>query len=137
MGMHDELYCDAELPDADVPAGAIFETKAFPHAFLFRYRITKAGRLIDACCRDLDCDGYLEFYHYLDRSVEDCSLAEYRAHFCRGQLNNIVRVKREPEVADVRIIYGLSRISRFRSRGPLQLHERYRRGRGFHRSTRR
>ena len=74
MGMHDELYCDAELPDADVPAGAIFETKAFPHAFLFRYRITKAGRLIDACCRDLECDGYLEFYHYLDRSVGDCSL---------------------------------------------------------------
>lgn len=76
--------------------------------FLFRYRITKAGRLIDACCRDLECDGYLEFYHYLDRSVGDCSLAEYRAHFCRGQLNNIVRVKREPEVADVRIIYGLA-----------------------------
>ena len=35
-------------------------------------------------------------------------MAEYRAHFCRGQLNNIVRVKREPEVADVRIIYGLA-----------------------------
>jgi hypothetical protein len=108
MGMHDELYCDAELPDAAVPAGATFETKAFPHPFLYRYRITKVGRLIDAFGRDLECDGYLEFYHYLQRSVRDCSLAEYRAHFCRGQLNNIVRVKREPEVADVRIIYGLA-----------------------------
>jgi hypothetical protein len=108
MGMHDEVYCDAELPDADVPAGAIFETTAFPEPFLFRYRIANAGRLIDACGRDLECDGYLEFFYYLDRSVENCSLAEYRAHFCRGQLNNIVRVKREQEVADVRVIYGLA-----------------------------
>jgi hypothetical protein len=52
MGMHDELYCEAELPDA-VPAGTIFETTTFPHPFLYRYRITKAGRLIDACGRDL------------------------------------------------------------------------------------
>jgi hypothetical protein len=108
MGMHDEVYGNAELPDADVPAGAIFETTAFPEPFLFRYRITNAGRLIDACGRDLECDGYLEFFYYLDRSVENCSLAEYRAHFCCGQLNNIVRVKREQEVADVRVIYGLA-----------------------------
>jgi hypothetical protein len=108
MGMHDELYCDAELPDADAPAGAIFETTAFPEPFLFRYRITKAGRFIDACGRDLECDGYLEFFYYLDRSVETCSLAEYRAHFCRGQLDNIVRVHKEPEGADVRVIYGLA-----------------------------
>jgi hypothetical protein len=27
--------------------------------FLFRYRITKDGRLIDALGRDLECDGYL------------------------------------------------------------------------------
>jgi hypothetical protein len=108
MGMHDELYIEAELPDADVPAGAIFETTAFPEPFLFRYRITKAGRLVDACGRDLECDGYLEFFYYLDRSVGDCKLAEYRAHFCRGQLNNIVRVKDEPEGADFRVIYGLA-----------------------------
>src|SRR5258708_4633033 len=70
MGMHDELYCEAELPDADVPAGAMFETKAFPCPFLYRYTISKAGRLIDAHGRDLACEGYLEFYYYLDRSVE-------------------------------------------------------------------
>jgi hypothetical protein len=34
---------------------AVFETKAFPYPFLYRYRITKAGRLIDACNRDLEC----------------------------------------------------------------------------------
>ncbi len=108
MGMHDELYCEAELPDADVPAGAMFETKAFPCPFLYRYTISKAGRLIDAHGRDLACEGYLEFYYYLDRSVESHRLAEYRAHFCRGQLENIVRVKEGPEVADVRVIYGLA-----------------------------
>jgi hypothetical protein len=108
MGMHDELYCDAELPDDAVPAGAVFETKAFPYPFLYRYRITKAGRLIDALGRDLECEGYLEFYYYLERSVENYRLAEYRAHFCRGQLNDIVRVV-EPEVVDARVIYGLAK----------------------------
>jgi hypothetical protein len=108
MGMHDEVYCQAELPDADVPAGTTFETTAFPQPFLFRYMITKAGRLVDAYGRDLECDGYLELFCYLDRSVENCKLAEYRAHFCRGQLNNIVRVKDEPEEADFRVIYGLA-----------------------------
>jgi hypothetical protein len=106
MGMADELYCDAQLPDADVPVGAMFETKAFPYPFLYRYTITKAGRLIDACGRDLECEGYLEFY-YLERSVENHRLTEYRAEFCRGQLKNIVRVKEEPEGAD-RVIYGLA-----------------------------
>jgi hypothetical protein len=108
VGMHDELYCDATLPDADVPPGTCFETKAFPAPFLFRYRITKAGRLIDALDRDLECDGYLEFYYYLDRSAQDLRRAEYRAHFCGGQLKNIVRVKDEPERTEVRAFYGLS-----------------------------
>jgi hypothetical protein len=112
MGMHDELYCEAELPDA-VPAGTIFETTTFPHPFLYRYRITKAGRLIDACGRDLECDGYLEFFYFSDRSVGNCKLAEYRAHFCRGQLNSIVRAKDEPEGADVRVIYGLASYRNF------------------------
>jgi hypothetical protein len=106
MGMHDELFCEAELPDSDVLAGATFETKAFPYPFLYRYKITKAGRLIDACGRDLECDGYLEFYHCdFDRSVDRI---EYRAHFCRGQLENIVRVNEEPEGAADRVIYGLA-----------------------------
>jgi hypothetical protein len=30
------------------------------------------------------------------------------AHFCCGQLENIVRVTEEPEVADVRVMYGLA-----------------------------
>jgi hypothetical protein len=41
----DELYCDAELPDAALPAGSCFETKSFPEARFSRYRITKEGRL--------------------------------------------------------------------------------------------
>src|SRR5271168_1686046 len=57
MGMVDELLCFAQLPDQDVPAGAVFKTKAFAYPFLYRYRITKAGRLIDVCNRDLECDG--------------------------------------------------------------------------------
>jgi hypothetical protein len=61
VSMHDDLYCDATLPDTAVPPGACFETKAFPMPFLFRYRITKAGRLIDALGRDLECDGSSNF----------------------------------------------------------------------------
>ena len=103
------IYIEAGLlPDTDVPAGTIFETKAFPHPFLMRYKITKVGRLIDACGRDLECDGYLEFYHYLDQPAGNRRLAEHRAHFCRGQLDNIVRVRKEPEGADVWVIYGLA-----------------------------
>jgi hypothetical protein len=132
VGMHDELYCEAELlPDSDVPAGAIFETKAFPHPFLMRYSITKAGRLIDGCGWDLECDGYLEFYHYLDQPVGNSNLAQYRAHFCRGQLDNIVRVNEEPEGGmDGQAHLRLSRISHFRSRSSIKRHGRYGRGRG-------
>jgi hypothetical protein len=107
VSMHDELYVDATLPDSDVPSGACFETKAFPAPFLFRYRITKAGRLIDALGRDLECSGYLEFYYYLDRSAQDLRCAAYRAHFCDGQLKNIVRVDEEAAAADKRV-YGLA-----------------------------
>ena len=113
MGMHDELYCEAELPDADAPAGAVFETKAFPYPFLYLYRITKDGRLIDAFNRDLDVDGYLEFY-YLDRSEGKCRV-DYRAHFSRGQLTHIARVQEEPEGVDVRVVYCLASYRLFRS----------------------
>jgi hypothetical protein len=106
--MYDELFCDAELPDTDVPPGACFQTKAFPEPFLFRYRITKAGRLIDAYGRDLECDGYLEFYYYPTRSAQDFRWAEYRARFCDGQMKSIARVQEEPEEADERVIYGLA-----------------------------
>jgi hypothetical protein len=107
VGIHDELYVEATLPDAAVPSGVLFETKAFPAPFLFRYRITKAGRLIDALGRDLECDGFLEFYYYLDRSAQDLRCVEYRAHFCDGQLKNIVRVDEEADAADKRV-YGLA-----------------------------
>jgi hypothetical protein len=106
--MHDELYCDATLPDSDVPPGACFETKAFAMPFLFQYRITKDGRLIDALGRDLECDGYLEFYYWLDPSAQDLRFAAYRAQFCNGQLKDIVRVKDEPQRADERVFYGLA-----------------------------
>jgi hypothetical protein len=112
VSMHDELYCYATLPDTDVPPGACFETKAFPMPFLFRYRITKDGRLIDALGRDLECDGYLEFYYYFERSAQDLRCAEYRAHFCDGQLKNIVRVDEEADAADKRV-YGLASIRLF------------------------
>ncbi len=108
MGMYDELLCEAELPDADVPAGAMFETRAFPFPFLYRYAITKSGRLIDACGRDLECEGYLEFY-YVEHSVKNGIRAEYRAHFLKGRLTDIVRVKEEPEGEWTgRVIYGLA-----------------------------
>ena len=69
MGFYDELYCEAELPDTDVPPGACFRTRAFPGPLIFQYRITKDGRLLDALGRDLECDGFLEFYYYLDPSA--------------------------------------------------------------------
>jgi hypothetical protein len=34
MGLYDELYCDAELPDTAVPPGTCFQTKVFPEPFL-------------------------------------------------------------------------------------------------------
>jgi hypothetical protein len=115
MGMHDELFCQALLPDTAVPEGATFETKAFPWPFLYRYTITKAGRLIDVSGRDLELDGYLEFYHYdFNRSPDRI---EYRAHFCRGQLENIVRVQEEPDGAD-RVIYGLAAYRHFAIAAP-------------------
>jgi hypothetical protein len=108
MGMYDELFCDADLPDSAVPPATCFRTKAFPAPFLFRYRITKAGQLIDARGRDLECRGYLEFHCYLDDSPDKFALAKYRAHFCDGQLKNIVRVNKERKNARVRVFYGLA-----------------------------
>jgi hypothetical protein len=51
MGMYDEIYCHAALPDGDDPPGTCFQTKSFPDSCLFRYRITSEGRLIDSAGR--------------------------------------------------------------------------------------
>jgi hypothetical protein len=113
VGFYDEVYCDAEMPDTDVPPGACFRTRSFPGPLLFQYRITKHGRLVDALGRDLECDGFLEFYYYLDPSAQDLRVAEYRAHFCDGQLKSIVRVDEEADAADKRV-YGLASFRLFR-----------------------
>ena len=48
MGMYDEVYCDASLPDGREPRDTWFQTKSFPDPCMCRYRITSAGRLIDS-----------------------------------------------------------------------------------------
>jgi hypothetical protein len=113
VGFYDEVFCDAEMPDTDAPPGACFRTRSFPGPLLFQYRITKDGRLVDALGRDLECDGFLGFYYFLDPSAQDLRVAEYRAHFCDGQLKNIVRVDEEADAADKRV-YGLASFRLFR-----------------------
>src|SRR5260370_35031118 len=49
MGMHDELLCEAELPDSDVPLVSPLATNAFPYPRLYREKITKAVRPSTAC----------------------------------------------------------------------------------------
>lgn len=61
MGMYDEVYCYAELPDGRDPRGTCFQTKSFPDPCMCRYRITSAGRLIDSANNDLEPDGYITF----------------------------------------------------------------------------
>jgi len=110
MGMYDEIYCHAELPDGRDPRGTCFQTKSFPDPCMCRYRITSAGRLIDSANNDLEPDGYITFYT-VDREDGDrevpgriSGLREYRARFSSGQLQNIVRVNEDS--AD-RVRYGL------------------------------
>lgn len=111
MGMYDEIYCHAELPDGRDPRGTCFQTKSFPDPCMCRYRITSAGRLIDSANNDLEPDGYITFYT-VDREDGDrevpgriSGLREYRARFSSGQLQNIVRVNEDS--AD-RVRYGLA-----------------------------
>jgi hypothetical protein len=40
MGMFDEVYCYAALPDGRDPRGTCFQTKSFPDPCMCRYRIT-------------------------------------------------------------------------------------------------
>jgi hypothetical protein len=110
MGMYDELYCYAELPDGLDPRGTCFQTKSFPDPCMCRYRITSVGRLIDSANNDLEPDGYITFYT-VDRDDGSDSpgripgLREYRARFLSGLLQNIVRVNEDN--AD-RVRYGLA-----------------------------
>jgi hypothetical protein len=94
IGMYDEIYCNAELPDTAAPAGTWFQTKAFPHPTLARYRITNEGRLIDSVGRDLEADGYVIFYTD-EYSDPDSPLLIYRARFVHGHLQSIVRGDKE------------------------------------------
>jgi hypothetical protein len=118
MGMYDEIYCHAQLPDGRDPRGTCFQTKSFPDPCMCRYRITSAGRLIDSANNDLEPDGYIMFYT-VDRDGDNELPArfpgwrEYRARFLSGQLQNIVRVNED--VAD-RIRYGLASFRWFEPR---------------------
>jgi hypothetical protein len=90
MGMFDEVYCYAALPDGRDPRGTCFQTKSIPDPCMCRYRITSAGRLIDSAGNDLEPDGYITFYT-IDREDGDNEareripgLREYRARFSSG-----------------------------------------------------
>jgi hypothetical protein len=108
MSMYDELYLEVELPDREIPAGTCFQTRSFPAQFLDRYRITAAGRLVNANGRDLEVEGYVTFRPGYDAPAEILDF-EYRARFVDGQLQNIVRVGNEPDTR----IYGLASINWF------------------------
>jgi hypothetical protein len=119
VGMFDEVYCDAALPDGRDPRGTCFQTKSLPDPLMCRYRITGAGRLIDSAGNDLEPDGYITFCT-LDRESDDVKAAgatsklrEYRARFLSGQLQNIVRV--EEDGVD-RVRYGLASFRWFEPR---------------------
>jgi hypothetical protein len=101
MGLYDEIYCDAELPDVAVAPGVVFQTKSFYYACLKQYRLTKAGRLIDPWGRDLELDGYL----ILSLAPDGSGALEFRARFAEGQLQSFVRVENKQE--DDRV-YGLA-----------------------------
>jgi hypothetical protein len=119
MGMFDEVYCYAALPDGRDPRGTCFQTKSLPNPCMCRYRITSGGRLIDSARNDLEADGYITFYTY-DREDGNSKtqggipgLREYRARFSSGQLQNIVRVT--DDSLD-RVRYGLASFRWFETR---------------------
>jgi hypothetical protein len=119
MGMFDQVYCYAALPDGRDPQGTCFQTKSLPDPCMCRYRITSAGRLIDSAGNDLEPDGYITFYTGDPEDGDNETrggipgLREYRARFSSGQLQNIVRVT---EDGVDRIRYGLASFRRFETR---------------------
>jgi hypothetical protein len=87
MGMFDEVYCHAALPDGRDPRDTCFQTKSISDPCMYRYRITSAGRLIDSTGNDLEPDGYIAFYT-VDREDGNSDahggflgLRKYRARF--------------------------------------------------------
>jgi hypothetical protein len=119
MGMFDELFCDAALPDGDYLPGTCFQTKSFPSPCMFRYRITSEGRLMDSDGNDIEPDGYITFYttERADREgtahERISALREYRARFAFGQLQGIVRVDSKGED---NLRYGLASFRWFETR---------------------
>jgi hypothetical protein len=119
MGMFDQVYCYAALPDGRDPRGTCFQTKSLPDPCMCRYRITSAGRLIDSAGNDLEPDGYITFYTVDPEDGDGDTrrgipgLREYRARFSSGQLQNIARVTEE--TVD-RVRYGLASIRWFEAR---------------------
>jgi hypothetical protein len=96
MGMFDEVYCDAALPDDACEPGTCFQTKSFPSPCMYRYRITASGRFVDVDGNDIEPSGYITFYAYPKALATDDSsreLIEYRAKFSDGKLDHIVRTK--------------------------------------------
>jgi hypothetical protein len=100
MGLYDEIYCDAEVPNVSIAPSSVFQSKSFCYPCMQKYRITKGGRLIDAWGRDLEVEGYLLML--LQDGGPDTP--EYRAHFIKGQLQSIVEV--DEGVRDC--VYGLA-----------------------------
>ncbi len=116
MGMFDEVYCDAELPDDACEPGTCFQSKSFPYPCMCRYRITASGRFVDADGNDLEPSGYITFYAYPQERIhrdQSFELVEYRAKFSEGNLDSIVRAPSEERRA---IYYGLASFRWFQSR---------------------
>jgi hypothetical protein len=78
MGMFDEIYCHAALPDGHDPRGTCFQTKSLSDPCMCRYRITSAGRLIDSAGNDLEPDGYITFYRSIGKTATAKRGEEFR-----------------------------------------------------------
>jgi hypothetical protein len=109
MGLYDEIYCEVDLPDRNVPADTWFQTKSLPWSGFNRYRITATGRFVDEDGRDLEPTGYIDFVAHDDCAPNE--LVEYRARFVKGVLENIAKITDSDDR-----IYGLESIRWFSPR---------------------
>lgn len=85
----------------------VFQTKSLPDPCLQLYIITKEGRLLDRHARDIQPDGYILFYStgIGTKSSPEGKWREYRAHFSKGQLVDIVYVDEKAVAGEC---YGLA-----------------------------